>query len=210
MAPKRNGVIPNAHFKKHWERYVKTWFDQPGKKNRRRVKRLEKAAKLAPRPVKTLRPAVRCPTFKYNTKVRAGRGFTFDELKAADISRKMAPKIGISVDHRRKNKSLESFQANVQRLKEYRSKLILFPRKASKPRKGDSDAEACKLAAQMKGEVMPIRQPVTRLEARAITDDEKKYSVYEAMRVARADAKLIGIREKRAKQKEEDAKMKKK
>lgn len=59
----------------------------------------------------------------------------------------------------------------------------------------------------MKGEVMPIRQPVTRLEARAITDDE---NVYEAMRVARADAKLIGIREKRAKQKEEDAKMKKK
>lgn len=57
---------------------------------------------------------------------------------------------------------------------------------------------------------MPIQQPVARLEARAITDDEKKYSVYEAMRVARADAKLIGIREKRAKQKEEDAKMKKK
>lgn len=60
------------------------------------------------------------------------------------------------------------------------------------------------------GRVMPIRQPVTRLDARAITEDEKKYSVYEAMRVARADAKLIGVREKRAKQKEEDAKMKKK
>lgn len=81
MAPKRNGVIPNAHFKKHWEKYVKTWFDQPGKKKRRRVKRLEKAAKVAPRPVKRLRPAVRCPTFKYNSKIRAGRGFTLDELK---------------------------------------------------------------------------------------------------------------------------------
>ena len=57
---------------------------------------------------------------------------------------------------------------------------------------------------------MPIRQPVTRLDARAITEDEKKYSVFEAMRVARADARLIGIREKRAKQKEEEAKMKKK
>ena len=57
---------------------------------------------------------------------------------------------------------------------------------------------------------MPIRQPEARLDARAITEDEKKYSVFEAMRIARADARLIGIREKRAKQKEEEAKMKKK
>ena len=57
---------------------------------------------------------------------------------------------------------------------------------------------------------MPIRQPRTRVDARAVTEDEKKFSVYEAMRVARADAKLIGVREKRAKQKEEEAKMKKK
>ena len=33
------------------------------------------------------------------------------------------------------------------------------------------------------------------------------YSVFEAMRIARADAKLIGVREKRAKQKAEEAKM---
>ncbi len=70
--------------------------------------------------------------------------------------------------------------------------------------------EAIKLSAQLQGRVMPIRQPVTRLDARAVTEDEKKYSVFEAMRVARADARLIGIREKRAKQKEEEAKMKKK
>ena len=83
MAPRRNGVVPNAHFKKHWENYVRTWFNQPGKKKRRRVKRLEKAAQVAPRPVKSLKPVVRCPTFKYNTKVRAGRGFTLDELKVS-------------------------------------------------------------------------------------------------------------------------------
>ena len=82
MAPKRNGVIPNAHFKKHWERYVKCWFDQPGKKKRRQTKRLAKAKRIAPRPVEgPLRPVVRCPTFKYNTKVRTGRGFTLEELK---------------------------------------------------------------------------------------------------------------------------------
>ena len=73
-----------------------------------------------------------------------------------------------------------------------------------------TQAETCKLAAQLKGAVMPIKQPVVKYEARAITDDERKYSVFEAMRVARADAKLVGVREKRAKQKEEEAKMKKK
>lgn len=59
-------------------------------------------------------------------------------FKAAGIHKKVARTIGISVDPRRRNRSTESLQANVQRLKEYRSKLILFPRKASAPRKGDS------------------------------------------------------------------------
>ena len=66
------------------------------------------------------------------------------------------------------------------------------------------------MAAQLKGELMPIRQQFSKEKARAVTEDEKKYSVFETMRVARADAKLVGVREKRAKQKEEEAKMKKK
>merc|ERR1712110_907391 len=110
-------------------------------KERRRKARAAKAAKVAPRPVKTLRPVVRCPTYKYNIKDRVGRGFTLEELKAAGVSKNMAKTIGISVDHRRKNKSLESLQRNVQRLKEYQSKLILFPVKSSKPRKGDASEE---------------------------------------------------------------------
>ena len=64
-------------------------------------------------------------------------------LQAAGISRKVAPTIGIAVDHRRKNRSTESLQANVQRLKEYKSKLIVFPKKAGKPKQGDS--EVCSL-----------------------------------------------------------------
>lgn len=59
-------------------------------------------------------------------------------LQAAGIHKKTARTIGIAVDSRRRNRSTESLQANVQRLKEYRSKLILFPRKASAPKKGDS------------------------------------------------------------------------
>lgn len=84
MAPKGNNVIPNAHFHKDWQRYVKTWFNQPARKQRRHVKRLKKARAIAPRPARgPLRPVVRCPTFRYHTKVRAGRGFTLDEVKKA-------------------------------------------------------------------------------------------------------------------------------
>jgi large subunit ribosomal protein L13e len=62
---------------------VKTWFDQPAKKKSRRLLRLKKATRVAPRPIDgLLKPAVRCPTIKYNLKLRAGRGFTLEELKA--------------------------------------------------------------------------------------------------------------------------------
>ena len=82
MAPKHNNMIHNNHFHKQWQNYVRTWFDQPGRKKRRRIARVKRALQIAPRPVAgALRPIVRCPTFKYNTKIRAGRGFTLEELK---------------------------------------------------------------------------------------------------------------------------------
>merc|ERR1712168_1362927 len=44
------------------------------------------------------------------------------------------------------NKSVESLQKNVQRLKEYKSKLILFPKKLTKPHKGDASKEEMDVA----------------------------------------------------------------
>jgi len=32
---RHNNVIPNQHFKKKWQFYVKTWFNQPARKKRR-------------------------------------------------------------------------------------------------------------------------------------------------------------------------------
>jgi large subunit ribosomal protein L13e len=78
---KHNNLLPNQHFRKDWQLHVRTWFNQPGKKQARRIQRVKKAAKIAPRPVDgLLKPAVRCPTLKYNTKLRQGRGFTLEEL----------------------------------------------------------------------------------------------------------------------------------
>ena len=42
---------------------------------------MEKARRVFPRPASSLRPIVRCPTFRYNTRVRAGKGFSLEELK---------------------------------------------------------------------------------------------------------------------------------
>merc|ERR1711918_73764 len=80
---KHNHAIQKCHFHKKWQTRVKTWLEQPMRAKRRRLNRLTKAAKISPRPISgALRPAVRCPTVKYNRKVRFGRGFTLDELKA--------------------------------------------------------------------------------------------------------------------------------
>merc|ERR1719296_6051 len=97
----------------HYRANFRTWFDQAARKKRRSQNRKAKAARLAPRPAAgLLRPVVHPPTQRYNMKLRLGRGFTFEELREAKISPKMARTIGIAVDHRRRNKCTESLQAN--------------------------------------------------------------------------------------------------
>ncbi|GFT23851.1 60S ribosomal protein L13 [Nephila pilipes] len=172
------------------------------RKKRRHNTRVQKARAIAPRPAKgPIRPVVRCPSFRYHTKQRLGRGFTLEELKAAGVHKKQARTIGISVDHRRKNKSVESLQRNVQRLKIYKSKLILFPHKLAKPRKGDATAEEIKMATQLQGVVMPIKRHVKHVEKpRKPTEEEKKFQAYATLRNARSEARLWGMRQKKAKE----------
>jgi len=205
---KGNNVLPNGHFHKDWQSFVRTWFNQPAKKSARRAARIKKAADTHPRPLNKLRPVVRCQTIKYNQKIRAGRGFTLDELQQAKIGRKFARSVGISVDHRRKNRSEEAFQANVARLKAYRSKLVIFPRKASSKRlkKGDATAEERKAVSQNLSEhIIPIAAPHKHLKARKITKDEQSRKVSAILRKSLTDGKLWGVREQRAKQKAEKA-----
>ena len=53
---------------------------------------------------------------------------------------------------------------------------------------------------------MPVRQRVSREKARPVNDADTKFHAFQALRMARADAKLIGQREKKAKQAAEDEK----
>jgi len=211
MAPKGNNMIPNAHFHKDWQSYVKTWFNQPARKHRRAVKRARKARAVAPRPAAgPIRPIVRCPGGRYKHRVRAGRGFSLDELKGAGLNRHFARTIGISVDHRRKNRSVGALQLNVQRLKVYRSKLILFPRNAKRPHKGEATPEEMKLATQLKGPVMPIKQSKRVSKPRLITKAEKAFHAFGYIREQRKKLQRWGKAAKKARESAAEAEITKK
>ncbi|EIE21940.1 ribosomal protein L13e [Coccomyxa subellipsoidea C-169] len=203
---KHNNVIPNQHFKKHWHggkngkgSYVRTWFNQPARKHRRATARIEKAKKVFPRPAAgPLRPIVHGQTIKYNLKKRLGRGFTLEELKEAGIAVKLAPTIGIAVDHRRHNRSLESLQENAARLKAYKAKLVIFPTRSNMPKSGDSTAEELKVAQQHKGPLLPLVHAAHKLESVKLTDELKAEKAYYKLRLERTNAKLVGVRAKRA------------
>ncbi|KAH3685474.1 hypothetical protein WICPIJ_003557, partial [Wickerhamomyces pijperi] len=183
----KNLALLKNHFRKHWQERVKVHFDQAGKKASRRSTRVAKAARIAPRPLDALRPVVRAPTIKYNRKVRAGRGFTLREIKAAGLTAAYARTVGIAVDHRRQNRSTEIFELNVQRLQEYQSKLIVFPRKGKAP-----EAEQVLSTAAS----FPIAQPAAESAPRAVEVPEQ--TAYRTLRLARSEKKYKGIREKRA------------
>lgn len=86
--------------------------------------------------------------------------------------------------------------------------LIVFPRKAGKPKAGDS-AEA-DLKAETTRAAIPLPVVYTREAPRAITAEEKEFEAYRALRVARAEKRNAGQVKKRAEKKAaEEADLKK-
>ena len=209
---KHNNIVPNVHLRKHWQRRTKCHFDQPAAKLRRRQRRDAKSKAMSPRPIQKLRPIVSSTTRRYAGKVRYGRGFTLQELKAAGLSAGFARTVGIAVDHRRTNTSVEQLQLNTERLSTYKSKLILFPRKEGKPKAGqikDSTADALKGPAaqnQVSGRVLPYAAPVQATEYVAISDADKKRNVHSILRVARVTQRYTGRRLKRKEEEEAEKK----
>jgi len=203
-----NNVLHKNHFRKDWQRHVRTWFDQPGRKQRRRNARKSKVALLGARPLQLLRPAVRGQTVRYNSKIREGRGFTLAELKDAGVGRKQALSIGIVVDHRRRNLSEEGKELNVTRLKAYKDKLIIFPKNAKKPKKGDSTGDD--LTAETSRTQMVLVDPYVHEGPRKITAEEREFKAYRTLRDSWARARHEGKRKARQAKKEEEEANKKK
>ncbi|BGP52447.1 hypothetical protein JCM8202_002319 [Rhodotorula sphaerocarpa] len=207
----KNNVLHRNHFRKDWQSRVKTWFDQPGRKHSRRVARQEKAAKAGLRPVELLRPAVRAPTVRYNRKLRAGRGFTKTELKQAGFRPKEALTLGVPVDHRRRNRSEEGLKLNVERLEAYKARLVVFPKKAGKAKKGDTEGVSKETDAVKKlSTAFPIPAGMLPEQPREATAEEKNGNAYGTLRKARSDARLVGVRAERERKKREEEEAKKK
>ncbi|KAJ8427929.1 hypothetical protein Cgig2_023305 [Carnegiea gigantea] len=215
---RHNNVAPNGHFKKHRQNYVRTWFNQPARKTRRRNGSLThlfikpvfwviivlsfkfsarqlKAVKIFPRPTAgPLRPVVHGQTLKYNMKVRAGRGFSLEELQAPGTPKKLAPTIGIAVDHRRRNRSPESLQSNVQRLKTYMAKPAILLLRSWQPQP-KSKGTTCQSF---------VRPP--SIELVDVTDEMKSFNAYAKLRLERTNERHMGARLKRAAEAEKEDK----
>jgi len=208
---KHNNALVKNHFRKDWERHVKTWFSQPARKLKRKQKRQARAAKIFPRPTELLRPLVRCPTNRYNTKIRLGRGFTVDELREAKLDAVQAKSVGIAVDFRRKNRSLETKRTNVQRLQLYKAKVVVFPRtkivkihkEGKEPeKKTKRSSKHLKLfhlgtpkdqeKAQQLNTQFPYEFPKNHEPPRAITEQERVLSAYLTTRKYRGQANKVG------------------
>ena len=127
--------------------------------------------------------------------------------QAAGIPKLYAPTIGISVDARRQNLSEEGLAANVQRLKEYKARLIVFPRKSNKPKKTDTPkdqqtAETTQSIRASFGVAQPIAAGLTEI-SKSDLPKAVEGGAYKALRKARSDARQQGAREKRARDKAE-------
>lgn len=188
-----NNVIPNGHFHKNWKKYIKTWFNQPMRKQRRRHIRARKAASVFPKPVAHLKPIVHCPTTRYNTKIRIGRGFSLLELKEAKLNKKFAKSIGISVDYRKFNKSVAGLTANVRRLKEYVHNIIILPKNNKK------QPDVIQRYLFKRKDVNKIPQLKKKVIVRVPTEEEKTFSAYQLLRKCRLEQKVNRAQLKRMK-----------
>merc|ERR1719245_2186839 len=81
--------------------------------------------------VRMLQPVVRGQTSKYNTKLRLGRGFTYEELLAGGVSPMGAKRFRIAYDRRRVNRSEATFARNVERIKAYIKKVTMKDKKGN-------------------------------------------------------------------------------
>ena len=182
-------MLPNVHLNKDWQEKVKTFFNQPAKKLQRRKVRALKAKRLGVTPVNKLRPVVRGQTRRYNNKQKLGRGFTLDELKRAGVHGvNYARSLGIIVDRRRKDTNAEAQKVNVDRVKEYLNKMILYPRRkaATKPQKAEATPDQVKYAETQPQNttksVIPLPKQESAFSYSSVTQKMKDEIVYKTQR----------------------------
>lgn len=179
--PRHNNAIQRPHLRKHPRPLIRTFFNQPAQKLKRLQKRQQKAAQSYPRPLNKLKPIVHKPTQRYSSQVRLGKGFTLEEIKAVGLNKHFARSVGINVDTRRTNKSNESLQKNILRLKEYISKLVLLPRKEGEPKKGgygklNDTVESVTVVQNQDRVILPIKKSQFAQKSKKITKEMNQFN----------------------------------
>lgn len=127
-------------------------------------------------------------------------------LQEAGIPKRFAPTVGIAVDGRRQNLSEESLAANVARLKAYKERLIVFPRKSNNPKKGDTKTNPREVEkTTLISSALPIAP--TDIAFKEISKSDVPEAIeggaYMKLRNARAWKRHAGAREKREKERAE-------
>lgn len=144
------------------------------------------------------RPIVRYPTMRYHTRVRAGRDFSLEELGVAvSTGKRVAASQHLWTKGRAAN-PLNHYRPHSARPKDYRSKLMLFPRKPSAPKR-EGSAEEFKSPTQLTEPVMPIWNVCKKEKARVITEGEN-CKTFASLTAGRTSARLLSIRTQRAKE----------
>ena len=136
--------------------------------------------------------------------------FLLISLQAAGINKKLAKTVGIAVDHRRTNKCEESLKMNVERLSDYKARLVVFPRRSGTKSTKAGDASKADVAAyktnQLSAPLNAVPAAAAAVTFAAVTKEMTEFNGYAALRGARNDARMKGIREKKAKAPKEEEK----
>ncbi len=153
-----------------------------------------------------MRPVVHKPTQRYSGQTRLGRGFTRAEVKAAKLNLDFARSVGIAVDLRRSNKSQETLELNVKRIRDYVERLVLLPRKAGVPKKGNhgvlSDSTETKTLVQ--SQVPGAPSVSLREKSGKVTKEMNAFRAYSQLRTERMNRIWEGRRQAREAAKNKD------
>ena len=84
----------------------------------------------------------------------------------------------------------------------------MFPKHANKLKKGDASAAEVAEARQLTGDLLPVTGSGDAVTFAPVTEEMKAFRGYAALRAARADAKLVGIRWKKSKEEKKEEKPK--
>mmetsp|Transcript_22014 Transcript_22014/g.34513 ORF Transcript_22014/g.34513 Transcript_22014/m.34513 type:complete len:186 (-) Transcript_22014:260-817(-) len=118
---KKDLIQSNLHKTKNHSLLFKTSFNSAGKKKKRLIRRRKKEImsknniNLTSR---MLRPVVHCPTKYHNTKIKMGRGFSYNEIKFLGMGKKKTHSLGLAIDQRRKHSTFLT-EININRIRTF-------------------------------------------------------------------------------------------